>query len=369
MSEEHEHLFRENKKAHRQERKYKQAKDRSKFKKTDIGKWEAQRKSDLLRSEVNEGLPLGRVLSITPQGFEVESEGILYACSLRGLLKKERGQDKNLVTTGDFVRFNPIGSGEGQIYSVEERKSLLARADNLSRKKMQLIAANIDQVLITLSVVNPPLKPFLADRYIIAAEKGGMQPVLIINKIDLLEQPLPDDLQGEKPLFEEFVESYHKTGIPVIVVSTKTGEGMDALKSIMKDKTSVFSGQSGVGKSSLINAMTDFTLKTGGIVEKTRKGSHTTTTAKLLALPFGGFCIDTPGIKSFGVWNLDREELESYFDEIHSLGADCKYPDCRHMEEKECAVKAALETKALSPLRYYSYINLLQTIEEDHVKR
>ncbi len=370
MSEEHEHLYRESSKANRQQRKYLQAKDRSKYKKTDLAKWEAQRKSERERGEELTSLPLGRVLSITPQGFTVDFENALYTCTLRGLLKKERGQDKNLVATGDFVRFVPAQDFEGQIYSVEPRRSVLARADNLSRKKMQLIAANIDQVLITLSVVNPPLKPFLADRYIIAAEKGGMRPIILINKVDLLNGPPSDELLQEQMLYEEFLRGYLPSQIPILSVSSFSGEGIEELKKIMKDKASVFSGQSGVGKSSLINAMTEFELKVGGIVEKTRKGSHTTTTAQLLPLPFGGFCIDTPGIKSFGVWNLDRDEIESYFEEIHSTGSDCKYPDCSHWDETPCAVKEAVESGKISPLRYESYLNLIQTLEGGgHIRR
>lgn len=369
MNEEHEHLYKESSKASKQERKYLQAKDRSKFKKSDHAKWEAQRKQEIDRSEGLSDQPIGRVLSVSPQGFAVDFEGNIYSCTLRGLLKKERGHDKNLVTTGDFVRFTRINASEGQILSVEPRKSLLARADNLSRRKLQLIAANIDQVLITLSVVNPPLKPFLADRYIIAAEKGGMAPVILVNKVDLLKGPLPEDLQGEPHLLEEFKKSFMNHNIPVIEVSTVTGEGLDQLRAIMKDKASVFSGQSGAGKSSLINAITGLDLKIGGVVEKTRKGSHTTTKAQLIPLSFGGFCIDTPGIKSFGVWNLSQDEIESYFEEIHELGAHCKYPDCRHIEETPCAVKDALFAGKLSPLRYHSYLNLLDTMNEDHIRR
>ncbi|MFV0340054.1 MAG: ribosome small subunit-dependent GTPase A [Parachlamydiaceae bacterium] len=364
MSEEHEHLYRESSKAGRQERKYLQAKDRSKYKKTDLAKWEAQRKKEHERGPESKELEKGRVLSISPQGYMVDKEGKLYCCTLRGLLKKAKGLDKNLVTTGDFVLFTPLNDKEGQIFQIEERKSVLARADNLSRKKMQLIAANIDQVLITLSVVNPPLKPFLADRYIIASEKGNMQPIILINKIDLLEKGSPEEL-----LYQEFKKSYEANGIRVLPISAATGEGIEALKECMKDKASVFSGQSGAGKSSLINTITGLNLKVGDIVGKTKKGSHTTTSTQLVPLPFGGFCIDTPGIKSFGVWKLDRDEITSYFDEILEIGSGCRYPDCRHIEEGQCAVKEAVEQGKISPLRYESYVNLLLTIDEEHLRR
>jgi ribosome biogenesis GTPase / thiamine phosphate phosphatase len=357
-----EEFFDGERKKKKNERKALEFSDRSKFKKTDHDKWISQRKSVEARSEDTD-LLRGRVLSINPQEIRVAFEDKIIICQLRGLLKKEKSQEKNLVTVGDFVRFRLISSAEGSIQKVEERKSVLARADNLSRRKQQLIAANIDQVLITLSVVSPPMKPFLADRYVIAADKGGMKPVILINKIDLL------DGEEERALLEEMKKGYLAAGIPVIPLSCITGEGMDALKEVMKDKASVFSGQSGVGKSSLINQITGLDLRIGETVDKTNKGSHTTTTAQLIPLSFGGFCIDTPGIRSFGVWDLSRQEVEAYFDEIHELGSGCKFPDCHHLHETKCAVKDAVEAGTLSSVRYLSYLSLLETIDLGHVRR
>lgn len=354
--------FGDERKKKKQELKQLKASDRSRFKKTDKDKWLLQNKLDKERSI--EGLIRGRVLSISSQEVAVDADGKLYSCQLRGLLKKVKTQDKNIITVGDFVYFLPLNEKEGAIQAVDERYSVLARADNLSRRKQQLIAANIDQVLITASVVLPALKPFLIDRYIIAADKGGMKPIVIINKIDLL----PDSPQ-EMEIYEELKKGYLAANIPFLGVSTFTNEGMDELKAIMTDKASVFSGQSGVGKSSLINAMTDQNLAIGDTVDKTGKGSHTTTTAKLIPLPFGGFCIDTPGIKSFGVWDLERSEVEAYFDEIHEMGAHCKFPDCHHLHETDCAVKTAVEENRLSMLRYLSYISLIETIDAGHIRR
>lgn len=353
--------FGDDRKIHRQERKQKKAKDRSKFKKTD---WEKHQKRSVT-SEF-EHLPIGRVLSITSQGILVDYQGELFICSLRGVLKKERHLNKNLVTVGDFVRFEKSADGEGSIAQIEPRKSLLSRADNLSRKKRQLLAANIDLVLITGSVVVPELKPTLIDRYIIAAQKGGMQPVVLINKIDLLKAP---ENLGQKELFEELKKAYEKAKIPLIAVSAETNEGLEELKAIMKDKTSVFSGQSGVGKSSLINKLTSLSLKTAKAVERTKKGAHTTTTANLIPLEFGGFCIDTPGISSFGIFDLKPEEIESFFSEIHELGQFCKFPNCVHQHEEGCAVIQAVEQEEISPLRYQSYLTLRERISEDHLRR
>jgi ribosome biogenesis GTPase len=247
----------------------------------------------------------------------------------------------------------------------------LSRADNLSRRKEQVIAANIDQVLITVSVVDPPIKPPLVDRYIIAARKGGMEPVIVLNKIDLLKSETKDPIlvAVENEIYEEFLVAYAQADIPIVSVSVETGEGLERLREVMKGKASVFSGQSGVGKSSLINAITGLDLRVGETVEKTKKGSHTTTTAQLVPLEFGGWCIDTPGIKSFGVWDLKKEEIEKYFSEIHAIGLKCKFLDCTHTHEAQCAVIEALEQEEIPPMRYESYQALIDSLSEKHVRR
>jgi ribosome biogenesis GTPase / thiamine phosphate phosphatase len=358
--------FGEDRKLGKQQRKTASAKDRSKYKKTDQDK--------LQKQEIKppaEHLLKGRVLSITPQSVIVDHEGETFDCSLRGLLKKEKSQFKNLVTVGDFVRFEKTSDKEGLIFHVEPRHSILSRADNLSRRKEQLIASNIDQVMITCSVVLPPLKPFLVDRYIIAARKGGMQPIIVVNKIDLLEDPTVDPIirESEKELLELFIQAYDIAKVPVILMSHTTGDGLDKLCDAMQNKASVFSGQSGVGKSSLINAITGHTLAVGKVVERTKKGAQTTTTAHLLPLKFGGWCIDTPGIKSFGVWDLKHQEVESYFVEIHAAGLACKFPDCSHVHEEDCAVMQAIERGEISALRYQSYLYLMHSLADEHKRR
>ncbi len=361
-----EQYFGDDRKSGKQDRKLAQAKDRSKYKKTDQDKLKQK-----VQKATKEHLLRGRVLSIVPEGILVDHEGHALMCSLRGVLKKEKSQFKNLVTVGDFVLYEAISATEGLIEYVEPRHSTLSRADNISRRKEQLIAANIDQVLITVSVVEPPLKPFLADRYIIAARKGGMEPVIVVNKIDLLEEEEGENpaIGSERELLDEFVKAYTAVDVPVILVSTVTGVGIEDLKAAMKGKASVFSGQSGVGKSSLINAMTGMRLEVREVVDKTKKGAHTTTTAKLLPLEFGGWCIDTPGIKSFGVWDLQKNEIEQYFPEIFAHGRGCKYPDCSHQQEVGCAVLIAVEKGQISPLRYGSYLALMDSVSQEYLRR
>lgn len=355
----------------KKERKLALSKDRSKYKKTDQDKYlkslEKEKEEKLDRSNLLEG----RVLSIIPQGIIVEWNGQRISCILRGLLKKDKTQAKNLVTVGDFVLFEKTTETEGLISHVKPRKTSLSRADNLSRRKEQLIAANIDQVLITVSVITPPIKPSLVDRYIIATQKGGMEPIVIVNKIDLLrdESFPPKVLEPEKALYEAFLAGYAVVNIPVISVSTVTGEGLDDLRKVMHNKSSVFSGQSGVGKSSLINAVTGLDLRVRETVDKTRKGAHTTTTAQLIPLEFGGWCIDTPGIKSFGVWDLKKEEIEGYFSEIHDIGLNCKFPDCTHTHEEQCAVIQAVENGEVSSVRYDSYQALIESVGSEYLRR
>lgn len=326
------------KKKYRKERKQAQKRDRSKFKKTD------QIKRGFEPVDVN--LKRGRVVYISGKGAWVESDGKRLLCSIKGLLKKEKVQAKNILAVGDFVRF----THEGAITHIEERYSFLARTD-IRGKKEQLIAVNVDQAIISVSVVNPPLKPALVDRYIIAAEKGNIHPIVVVNKIDLLQG-------GEQEkLYEEFLTAYEKLGFPILSISTTKLTGLDALRALLKDKVSVFAGQSGVGKSSLINVCFGIQLKTGELAQKTSKGTHTTSRAELIPLPTGGYCVDTPGIRSFGLWKLIKEDVKTHFCDF---GAGCKYPDCLHVNEPGCHVLRDLEKGHISSLRYESYRTLLE---------
>jgi ribosome biogenesis GTPase / thiamine phosphate phosphatase len=331
----------------RKERKLAQSTDRSKFKKTD------QSKKNFVSQDHQH---TGRVLSFSGEGSVVDYEEKQYLCSLKGFLKKEKTLTKNLIAVGDRVQFQILSEKEGAITAVLPRTSILSRTD-ISGKKEQLIAVNIDLAVICVSVAQPPLKPSLIDRYLIAAEKGNLTPIIIVNKIDLVE--------FEKELYEAFLNAYEPLGYPIVSMSTHTGIGLDSLRTLLKNKTSVFSGQSGVGKSSLLNACFGLTLKTGVLTQKTAKGAHTTTMAELLTLPGGGYCVDTPGVRSFGIWNLKKEDVIHHFREFTG---PCKFPDCSHTNEPDCAVMKKVEKGNISTLRYESYLTLLNEVQSQQSK-
>ena len=346
------------KKENRKKRHLFRSKDRSKFKKSNQDQVNKQLHNT---SFYKENLKRGRVLQITKTGILVSIENQLYSCSLKGNLKKEKTTQKNLITVGDFVFFEE--KQPHSILHIEKRRSFLSRADHFSRRKEQLLAANIDQVIIVASVCSPPFKPFLIDRYIIAVKKGNMKPIIVINKIDLLEAPSPGgqkkELKEQQNLLNDFLEAYHFLGIPLLLVSNTTGKNMDKLQAIMQKKSSVFSGQSGVGKSSLINTILKTKLPTNKIKQKTNKGSHTTVMAKLIPIDGKGFCIDTPGIKSFEIWDISNQEILSHFSDFFPFASFCKFPNCTHLHEPDCQVKQAVQEKKLHPLRYHAYLALL----------
>lgn len=335
-------------KAGRKERKHAQKSDRSSQKKTDIEKGLHAPKSEVVEADDR----IGRVLKMTSGIVTVAVGQEIVHCGLRGSLKLAKTDQKNLITVGDFV----VLDREGQIKFVKERKSFLARKDNLRRRKQQLIAANIDQVLITTSVQDPYIKPSLIDRYIIATLKGNMKPVIVVNKVDLF---------SKDPLLKELEGIYAKLGIPLVKVSAIKKTGLDELFKIMKGKSSVFSGQSGVGKTSLINEITGSDYRVGDVVEKTGKGAHTTTSAELIKLDDDTFCVDTPGIKSFSLWDITSSDLLSYFQDLQGYAVDCKFMNCTHMHEPGCRVKEALESGDVSKLRYDSYITIRENNDED----
>lgn len=346
----------------KKERKILSKTDRSKFKKSNQ---DQRRKRDLARGEESD-LSIGRVIAITPEGILVSFEDQFFQCTLKGALKKEKLKIKNLVAVGDSVRFEKKEGKQGTICFVLPRHSILSRAAHFQRRTEQLIAVNVDQVLITTSVVFPALKPPLVDRYIIAAIRGQLKPIVVINKCDLLKLPSAlfseEVIEKERAVMDEIIATYNSLDIPVFCVSADTGEGMETLIEAMRGKISVFSGQSGVGKSSLINQLAGTELPIGPVIEKTQKGSHTTSTTTLLSVGNEGFVIDTPGIRSFEIWQVTKQDVKDYFQDIQQHAGGCKYPDCYHLHEPECSVKDAVENGEISPLRFSSYCTLISDL-------
>ncbi|KKL62469.1 hypothetical protein LCGC14_2184890 [marine sediment metagenome] len=354
--EEEEHFLKDTKKS-RKQRKLKSSKDRSKYKKTDI------QKSKIVSPTKNESkkhLDKGVVLSILGEEILVSFNKKEYKCTLRGILKKEKTKNKNILAVGDIVNISFKNDKEASIESIDKRYSILSRLEART-KKQSIIAVNIDQVLITSSVVKPHLKPFLIDRYIIACTKGNMSPVIIINKIDLLKLGKEEE---EEEKYKNFLKIYEELGYLILSISCKTKIGLNSLLNVMKGKTSVFSGQSGCGKTTLINSVLHTKFKTGELIKKTYKGAHITTKSQLIELKKGGFCVDTPGIKGFGIWDLELEDLKNHFFEFENFAKNCKFGDCKHIDEPSCKVKEALDKNKISFLRFEAYRCLIKEILE-----
>lgn len=312
------------------------------------------------RAPKNLALQEGRVISISPEVFHVFSDGKNYPCSLKGTLKKQLKQHKDRICCGDLILFDPQRE---VIEKLQERKSILMRENPSHQHLEQILATNVDQILITASVLQPELNPYLIDLYIISAQNANLTPIILINKIDLLKsKTLSHEAQKEKKLIEALKEQYQQLGITLICVSAKNLEGFKELQQIMKDKASVFSGESGVGKSSLINAIEKSSLKVGNVSSKNSKGMHTTTSSVLLPLKFGGWCVDTPGIQSLGFKKLSPLEIRNHFPELIDCG--CKFSDCLHGEEKGCQIKEAIEKNLVHELRLASYYRLLNEASE-----
>jgi ribosome biogenesis GTPase / thiamine phosphate phosphatase len=295
---------------------------------------------------VREGCLRGRVLRIMGLHNHVEfDDGRVVPCSISRVLKSLATEERSPVTTGDVVWVRPVGQ-EGMIESVEARRGVLTRA---SRRREHVLVANVDQVCIVVSLVQPELKPHLIDRYLATACRGELKPIICLNKADLTD---PAEWQ---PL----VGAYSQLGIPCLLTSPISGKGISRLQELLKDQSTVFSGQSGVGKSSLLNAVEP---GLGRIVREVsdvnQKGQHTTTTAELIKLSGGGWVVDTPGVRQLQLFDARPEEAEGYFPEFAPFVASCKYPDCTHTHEGGCAVLDAVRRGWLAERRYVSYLGL-----------
>ncbi len=331
---------------------------------------------------VDEALWLrGVVTAVHGLVCRVDSAGRNWDCVVRRKLRTLLIVERTPVACGDRVWFSDHsdhhdGLHVGVIERVDERVSCLSRRDFRGRE--HILVANADQLVIVSSVARPRPKPHLIDRYLVAAGRGGMRPVIVFNKCDLratlageradesdLDLEMEEQELPRRMGLDDLLAEYRALGYTVIEASAATGEGVDRVAGEFAGRTSVVSGQSGVGKSSLINRIEpELNLDVGDVSEGTEKGRHTTTHARLVPLARGGYVVDTPGIRQFDVWSVEPGELEAYFAEIAERVAECRFKDCHHTVEDGCAVREAVELGDISSRRYASYLKLLSEMAQ-----
>jgi ribosome biogenesis GTPase len=301
-------------------------------------------------------LEKGLVLKSTGSRYRILSnDEKIVECSIRGKLRIKELRTTNPVAVGDNVLYDyDEKSGSGIITGVVDRKNyILRKASNLS-KHSQIIAANIDQAFLMITIILPETPVEFIDRFLITAEAYRIPAIIVINKIDLYGDP---EIEKMKYLGS----MYEKIGYSCVEISVKEETGLDSLKTLMKDKITLVSGNSGVGKTTLLNSFNpDLNLKTGEISDYHKQGKHITTFPEMHQMPFGGFVIDTPGIRGFGVVDMERSEIYHFFREIFSVSKNCKYNNCLHLDEPECAVRTAVEKGEIDFLRYRSYLNIVE---------
>lgn len=296
----------------------------------------------------------GRVLSAigstqcTVQVDEGQPQaGRHFECTVRRVVRTVARDARNAVVTGDRVLFLPADGDRGVIERVEPRRGVLARGHQY---KQHILVANVSQIAIVSSTSEPPLKPALIDRFLVSAAKGDVPAIILLNKCDLVELA---DLQP-------MIGQYARLGYTVVPTSVQTGLGIDWLRRLLKDQQTVFTGQSGVGKSSLLNAVQPgLAMKTGDVSRVTQKGRHTTRFAELRELVSGGWVVDTPGIRQLELWDVQPAEIEGFFVEFRPFVPLCRFPDCLHVVEDDCAVRAAVQQDLISQIRYESYLRLV----------
>lgn len=307
----------------------------------------------------------GLVIRNTGSAYAVKlDDGRVVDCKVKGNFRIKGIRTTNPVAVGDIVNVEPAAGDFSFITAVKARKNyIIRRASNLS-KESHIIASNIDLAVLVVSFAQPTTATVFIDRFLATAEAYRVPALIVVNKCDL-----HDDEWTE--YFEAFKYLYESIGYKVIAVSARTGEGVDSLKDELRDKLTLFSGNSGVGKSSLINSIIpDLNLKTASISAAHKTGMHTTTFSQMYPLDFApGYIIDTPGVKGFGTIDFKKEEVGHYFPEIFKTATDCKYSNCMHLQEPGCAVKVALDESRISQSRYASYLSILDDIDPDKYRK
>lgn len=287
--------------------------------------------------------------------------GKLYDCRIKGKFRVAGIKSTNPLAVGDFVSFEPEEKDEGQgiIDGIEERKNYVIRKSVNLSKRVHIIAANMDQALLVTTLAQPATSTGFMDRFLSTAEAYNIPTIIVFNKCDLYDsEEIRSELDYRKAV-------YSAIGYHCLETSATEGEGLAELASLLKGKTTLLSGHSGVGKSTLINAIeSSLNLRTGAVSSSHNKGQHTTTFAEMHPLKMGGDIIDTPGIKGFGLVNMEDTDLSHFFPEIFTISKECKFHNCKHINEPQCAVKIALDEHKIAPTRYESYLNQLNDQDE-----
>ncbi len=306
----------------------------------------------------------GTVYKSTGSWYTVKTTlGATYQCRIKGRFRLKGIKSTNPIAVGDIVDFELETKNDevtGVIESIHDRENYIVRKSVNLSKQTHIIAANIDQVFLLITIDNPPTFTSFIDRFLVTAQAYDVKTILLFNKVDTY---FGDTLDEVKYL----AHVYRKIGYECIGISAQTGKNIDKVKALMVDKVSMFAGHSGVGKSTLVNTIEPtLDLKTKEISNQHMQGQHTTTFAEMFDLSFGAKIIDTPGIKGFGVVDMDKEEVGDYFPEFFALKQDCKFNNCIHVDEPKCAVKEALENDEIAYSRYRSYVQILEGDDENY---
>jgi len=301
----------------------------------------------------------GTVIKSTGSWYTVLDEtGKYVECRIPGSFRMKGIKSTNPVAVGDYINFKlEPGEETGIIAEIKERKNYIIRKSTNLSKRTHIIAANIDQAILIATIAQPRTSTGFIDRFAVTAEAYNIPLIIVFNKLDLYADV-------ELDLLAELKNAYEKIGYTTLSISVFKEEDIEMISNLLKDKTSLIAGHSGVGKSTLINAIEpDLKLKTGIISGAHHKGKHTTTFAEMFPVKSGGFIIDTPGIKEFGLTAIKKEELAHYFPEMRALMNECRFDNCLHVNEPGCAVKKAVENSEIAEFRYENYLNMLESEE------